>query len=37
MFQIKQAMKNGEALIGIMIEEMTTPNIAKILAACGFK
>lgn len=34
---IKDALKSGEALIGVMIEETTTPNIARMLAACGFK
>lgn len=37
MSQIKEALKSGEALIGVMVTEITTPNVARILAACGFK
>lgn len=37
MDNIKEKLKRGETALGIMIEEMTTPNIARILAACGFQ
>jgi len=37
MYKIKQKLKNGELVLGTIISEVRNPNIAYILAQCGFE